>query len=67
MANPRFPVPGGPTLRAKGWRQEALLRLAGEGRTSPHISHRLPLEDYAAGMRLLIARRAIGRVVLTMR
>ena len=22
-----FPVPGGPTLRAKGWRQEALLRL----------------------------------------
>ncbi|WP_026783933.1 urocanate hydratase [Pleomorphomonas koreensis] len=27
MANPRFPVPGGPTLRAKGWRQEALLRL----------------------------------------
>ena len=27
MAHPRFPVPGGPTLRAKGWRQEALLRL----------------------------------------
>jgi len=27
MANPRFPTPGGPTLRAKGWRQEALLRL----------------------------------------
>ena len=27
MANPRFPVPGGSTLRAKGWRQEALLRL----------------------------------------
>ncbi|WP_445681128.1 urocanate hydratase [Radicibacter daui] len=25
--NPRFPVPGGPTLRCKGWRQEALLRL----------------------------------------
>lgn len=22
-----FPIPGGPTLRAKGWRQEALLRL----------------------------------------
>ena len=29
-ANPRhpnFPIPGGPELRAKGWRQEALLRL----------------------------------------
>ncbi|WP_181702070.1 urocanate hydratase [Chthonobacter albigriseus] len=27
MPNPRFPIPGGPALRAKGWRQEALLRL----------------------------------------
>jgi urocanate hydratase len=25
--HPNFPTPGGPTLRAKGWRQEALLRL----------------------------------------
>ncbi len=25
--HPRFPIPGGPELRAKGWRQEALLRL----------------------------------------
>lgn len=25
--NPRFPIPGGPVLRAKGWRQEGLLRL----------------------------------------
>jgi urocanate hydratase len=25
--HPRFPIPGGPTLRAKGWRQEGLLRL----------------------------------------
>jgi len=25
--HPNFPVPSGPTLRAKGWRQEALLRL----------------------------------------
>ncbi len=25
--HPRFPIPGGPTLRAKGWRQEVLLRL----------------------------------------
>jgi len=27
MPNPRFPAPGGPKLRARGWRQEALLRL----------------------------------------
>jgi urocanate hydratase len=25
--HPSFPIPSGPTLRAKGWRQEALLRL----------------------------------------
>ena len=25
--HPNFPVPGGTELRAKGWRQEALLRL----------------------------------------
>ena len=25
--HPNFPIPGGPTLRARGWRQEALLRL----------------------------------------
>jgi len=48
-------------------RQQTLLRLAEEGRIGPHISHRLPLEDYAAAMRLLIERRAIGRVVLTVR
>ena len=46
-------------------RLDALLRLAGEGRISPNISHRLPLENYAAAMQLLIDRRAIGRVVLT--
>jgi urocanate hydratase len=27
MPHPHFPAPGGPLLRAKGWRQEALLRL----------------------------------------
>ncbi len=27
MTTPHFPVPGGSVLRAKGWRQEALLRL----------------------------------------
>lgn len=43
-----------------------LVRLANERRISPNISHRLPLEDYAAAMRLLMDRRAIGRVVLVM-
>lgn len=44
-----------------------LTRLADERRISPNISHRLPLEDYAKAMRLLIDRKAIGRVALTMR
>ena len=48
-------------------RLEELTRLAEERRISPNISHRLPLEDYAAAMRLLMDRRAIGRVVLEMR
>lgn len=48
-------------------RLEVLTRLAEQHRISPHISHRLPLEDYAAAMRLLMDRRAIGRVVLVMR
>ncbi len=48
-------------------RLAALTRLADERRISPNISHRLPLADYAAAMRLLIDRRAIGRVVLTTR
>lgn len=48
-------------------RQEMLSRLANEGRISPNISYRLPLGDYAAAMRLLMDRRAIGRVVLMTR
>jgi NADPH2:quinone reductase len=48
-------------------RLAALTRLAGERRISPNISHRLPLEDYAKAMRLLMDRRAIGRVVLMTR
>jgi NADPH:quinone reductase len=34
------------------------------GKVRPHISHRPPLDDYAAAMRLLIERKAIGRVAL---
>ena len=42
----------------------ALLDYAARGHLRPHISHRLPLSDFARGMRLLMERQAIGRVVL---
>jgi NADPH:quinone reductase len=45
-------------------RMQALLQWAEAGKVRPHISHRLPLEDYAQAMRLLIERKAIGRVAL---
>jgi NADPH2:quinone reductase len=48
-------------------RVKALLEWAESGKLRPNISHRLPLPDYAAAMRLLIDRKAIGRVALTMR
>jgi NADPH2:quinone reductase len=48
-------------------RTRALLDWAEAGKIRPHVSHRLPLEDYARAMRLLIDRKAIGRVVLMMR
>jgi NADPH2:quinone reductase len=48
-------------------RIKALLAWADEGKIRPQISHRLPLEDYAQAMRLLMDRKAIGRVALMMR
>ena len=45
----------------------ALLEWAEAGKIRPHISDRLPLENYAQAMRLLIDRKAIGRVALMMR
>jgi NADPH:quinone reductase len=48
-------------------RIKALLEWAEAGKIRPHISHRLPLENYAQAMRLLIDRKAIGRVALMMR
>jgi NADPH2:quinone reductase len=48
-------------------RIKALTEWAEAGKVRPNISHRLPLEDYAAAMRLLIDRKAIGRVALMMR
>lgn len=48
-------------------RFKALSEWAEAGRVRPNISHRLPLEDYAKAMRLLIERKAIGRVALLTR
>jgi NADPH2:quinone reductase len=47
-------------------RFKSLLAWAEAGKIRPNISHRLPLEDYAQAMRLLIDRKAIGRVALLM-
>ena len=47
-------------------RIKKLLEWAEVGKIRPHVSHRLPLEEYAQAMRLLIDRKAIGRVALTM-
>jgi NADPH2:quinone reductase len=44
-----------------------LVDWAEAGKIRPHISHRLPLDDYAKAMRLLIERKAIGRVALMVR
>jgi NADPH2:quinone reductase len=48
-------------------RLKALTEWAEAGKIRPHISHRLPLQDYAQAMRLLVDRKAIGRVALMMR
>jgi NADPH2:quinone reductase len=47
-------------------RIEKLLEWAEQGKLRPNVSHRLPLEDYAKAMQLLIDRKAIGRVALMM-
>jgi NADPH2:quinone reductase len=48
-------------------RQKALTEWAEAGKIRPNVSHRLPLENYVQAMRLLIDRKAIGRVALMMR
>ncbi len=48
-------------------RIKALGEWAEAGKIRPNISHRLPLEDYAKAMRLLMERKAIGRVALMMK
>ncbi|GLH77894.1 NADPH:quinone oxidoreductase [Bradyrhizobium sp. SSBR45G] len=47
-------------------RMAALLAFAEQGTLRPNVSHRVPFEDYAVAMRLLIERKAIGRVALVM-
>jgi NADPH:quinone reductase len=47
-------------------RIKALTQWAEAGKLRPNVSHRLPLEEYAKAMRLLIDRKAIGRVALVM-
>jgi NADPH2:quinone reductase len=53
-----------PALGAR--RLKDLIAWAEAGKLRPNVSHRLPLEDYAKAMRLLIERKAIGRVALVM-
>jgi NADPH2:quinone reductase len=45
--------------------KSALLAHAEAGRLKPHIGARFPLERFAEGMRLLMERQAVGRIVLT--
>jgi NADPH2:quinone reductase len=47
-------------------RLRTLLQWAEAGKIRPNVSHRIPLQDYAQAMRLLIERKAIGRVALMM-
>jgi NADPH2:quinone reductase len=47
-------------------RLKALHEWAETGKVRPNVSHRLPLADVAEAMQLLIDRKAIGRVALTM-
>lgn len=43
-----------------------LLALWGQGKLHPHVSHALPLADYAQAFHLLSGRQATGKVVLTL-
>jgi NADPH2:quinone reductase len=47
-------------------RLKKLMEWAEQGKIRPNVSHRLPLEDYATAMQLLVDRKAIGRVALMM-
>ena len=47
-------------------RLKELLAWAEAGKLRPNVSHRLPLEECDKAMRLLLERKAIGRVALMM-
>jgi NADPH2:quinone reductase len=47
-------------------RLQQLVEWAEQGKIRPNVSHRLPLAEFARAMRLLIERKAIGRVALVM-
>jgi NADPH2:quinone reductase len=47
-------------------RLKQLVEWAEQGKIRPNVSHRLPLAEFARAMRLLIERKAIGRVALVM-
>ena len=47
--------------------RETVLRWAAEGKLRPHISHRFPLDRAVDALKVLIERRAAGKVLLTMR
>ena len=47
-------------------RLKQLVEWAEGGKIRPNVSHRLPIEEFARAMRLLIERKAIGRVALVM-
>jgi NADPH2:quinone reductase len=42
-----------------------LIKLAGEGKLKPHISHRFPLAQAADALQAVIDRKVIGKAVLT--
>ena len=44
---------------------ETLFQWHTEGRIKPHISHTLPLDDVAHGMKLLKERKSTGKIVIT--
>lgn len=43
-----------------------LLSMWGQGKLRPHVSHALPITDYAQAFHLLSGRKATGKVVLTL-
>ena len=44
---------------------QQLLEWLAEGKIRPYISHTLPLEETAAGLKLIMARKVIGKAILT--